>query len=189
MKHLKTFLIITIITWALDSKADITIGVQTNLETTTNTQLTKTPKSSDRVIDGFVMVQLQKESSLHLVLGYLSVSSATAISATASSTLVSRNPYYGVYYTFCENFCSIGLYTTQSARAVYTETLSEKWTGNAYYAKIGLHPHLSESIALDLVLAYYYAKFDSRSAATAVSSVNSFTQSVIAPMVGLNITF
>ncbi len=174
-----------------DAYALVRFGLQTNIPTVNNRDISTVPSASETFGEGYLLVQMQKESSYFVTVGYLTISSVTPISATQTSTMNSNNPYMGITAFFFENFLSIFLGVAPYIQAEYSQGTSaaETWGGTAGYAKMTFHPQLTEKLFLDFSLAYYSATYSLKSSTTSVSNVTNFNQTILAPMLGFQYLF
>lgn len=173
-----------------NSLAGLSIGAAGNLSSISSQQLTTAPTGSEAVYDGNIAVQIRKDSSFYLVVGYLFASSVIPINATNAASLTSNNPYFGAKYVMFKEFMAVGVYSAPQVQAIYTVSgQSETWSGTGVYSKLSFYPKLADWISLELAIVYYSASFNSKSATTNISSVTSFSQSIVAPMIGFKIMF
>lgn len=176
---------------AQSSEAVVRFGLQTNLSTVNNKDVSRAPSASETMGEAYFMVQLQKESKYFLTLGYLQMSSVVPISTTTTSFFSSGSFYGGINIFIYDQAVSIGAYFSPYVQAAYSEGNSEVevWGGNAYMLKLNGHPQISDSFFFDISLSYYSANYSTRSATRPVSTVTSFGQSVIMPMLGFQILY
>lgn len=185
-------LLISILSISIHATAEVMMGLQTNLSTFNTTTISSTPDASESVVDAYFHVQLVRDSGLYLTLGYLYGSSLKVVSATTTSLLTSSSPYVGMTYYFGQrNFWSLGIYASPYIQANYSVAGSEPeiWSGSSYYTKFSILPVLSEFFSLQISLAYYSASYNTKAATTSVTNMTSFTQSVVAPMLGVQYLF
>lgn len=193
MKHkLAAVMLLAILFFQNQSGAEIMMGLQTNLSTFNTTTISTAPEASESMIDGYFHVQLVRDSSVYLTLGYLYGSSIKLASATTTSLLTLSVPYGGLTYYFGQrNFFSLGVYASPYIQANYSVAGSdpEIWNGSSFYTKFSLLPILSESFSLQISLAYFSANFNTKVVTTSVSNVSTFNQSIVAPMIGVQYLF
>jgi|GEM_PF-5876427 len=173
------------------SEAVVRFGLQTNLSTVNNKDVSTAPSATETLGEAYFMVQLQKESKYYLTLGYLQMSSVVPISTTSTSYFSSGSFYGGINIFIYEDAVSLGAYFSPYVQGEYSEGNSEVevWGGNAYMLKLNGHPRISDHFFFDISLSYYSAYYSTRSVTTPVSTVTNFGQSVIMPMVGLQILY
>ncbi len=176
---------------SFSAHAQVILGIASSVPIVETKNIDSAPGSSQSTYEGYMMVQLRKESSIFVVMGYLVTTSVNPITATSSATLGTNAPYGGFDYLFGNSFYSMGLFWAPYVQGNYsrTNTDEEVWIGNAFYGKLGFHPRLSASVQLDLTVAYFSANYTSKSATTSVSSVDSFSQTLVAPTLGLRYMF
>lgn len=185
------FLTVATIVACADAHALVRFGLQTNMPTMNNRDISTVPAASESFGEGYLLVQMQKESMYFVTVGYLALNSVTPISATQTSTMSSGNPYMGITAFFFENFVSVLLGAAPYVQAEYSQGTSaaETWGGTAGYAKLNFHPQLTEKLFIDFSLSYYSASYNFKSSGTSVSNVTNFNQTIVAPMVGFQYLF
>lgn len=173
------------------AEAIVRMGLQANLATVNNRDLTEAETASELAGDFFFMAQLQRESKYYVTLGYLYTNSVVPISNTETSSFVSGNFYGGMTAFLNDGFASVGAFIAPFVQGEYVEGASspEVWGGSAYMLRFAGHSQLSEHIFLDLSISYYGASFVNRSADNPVSNVDSFSQSIIIPMIGFQLFY
>ena len=166
--------------------AIVRLGLQANLATVNSRNLTEAETGSELVGDVFFMAQLQRESKYYVTLGYLATSSIVPISETSTSSFTSANFYGGLTAFFNDGYASVGAFVAPFVQGEYSEGDSdpEVWGGSAFMLRFAGHSQLTEHLFLDLSISYYGASFVNRSAESPVSEVDSFSQSIIIPMIG-----
>lgn len=189
---IRSFLIVAgVLAAASPAHALVRFGLQANIPTMNNRDISTVPAASETFGEGYLLVQMQKESSYFVTLGYLSLTSVAPVSATQTSTMNSGNPYMGFTAFLFENFVSIFIGAAPYIQAEYAQagSATETWGGTAGYAKLNFHPQLTEKLFLDFSLSYYAATYSFKSSGTSVSNVRNFNQTILAPMVGFQYMF
>lgn len=173
------------------ARAEVVFGLDAAVPIVDSKNIDDVPTASEASYDGYMMVQLRKESTTYVTLGYRIMTSNAPISATASSTLQTNAPYGGFDWGWGSGFYTFGLYWSPYIQGDYSRNggSSEVWIGSAGYAKFSVHPKISGQLHLSLSLSYISANYSSKTSAASVSSVDSFSQSIFSPMLGLRYAF
>lgn len=176
---------------AAGARADVIFGVDAAVPILDSKNIDDVPTSSEVSYDGYMMVQLRKDSSTYVTLGYRLMTSTAPISATSSSTLQTNAPYGGFDWSWNTGFYNFGVYWSPYIQGDYSRNGgdSEVWIGSAVYTKFAVHPKISGTFQLDLAMSYFSANYSSKTSANSVSSVDSFSQGVFSPMIGFRYGF
>lgn len=189
VKNNLMFIFLLTVLGSPSSFATISFGALTSLSNSETKDINTAPSQSITVTDAYLDLSFKETSPLFLTLGYLILSSATPISATALSTLSSSNPYGGLKLFIFKNTVSLSATYFPSIQTDYTTTSAESWLGSGYYAKLLFHPKISNKFFLDVGVGYYSASFSSKFSTSSVSSVSNFSHTLIMPLLGLHVSF
>lgn len=154
--------------------------------------ITSSNQVSESFYDGNFGVQILNDSSMYLTVGYLYTASVEPLSTTTRATFASNNPYAGIKYNFGKKgLVSLGAYWAPYVLATYTQTAaaSEEWSGSGFYGKLMIQPELSPSFQVSMGLGYFNGNYTLKGSAASVSSVTSFSRSVLTPLIGALIKF
>lgn len=149
--------------------------------------------SSSTLYDLSTHVFLNKFEKWSLTVGYSGSESQEPLDDSTEATLKTENPYMGLTYFFGKkSIYSIGAYYSPFVRAKYSESSSveeETWSGSSFMGRVSVQPLLFNSLRMLLSLTYISSQYDEKGSSATVSDVDSFSKSVLTPMVGISYQF
>lgn len=143
-------------------------------------------------IDTYLHIGFKKELPLQLTLGYLNITSVENYADSSYSKLISTLPYVGLVYQFwSKNPTSLivgGFYSPYAKLGVSEDAGQEVWQGTSMISKLTGSFSLSAKFKLNVGLYYISETFGSRISGS-VTSKSSFSQSYVAPSIGIAVAF
>lgn len=156
--------------------------------------LNTSASTTRNVYEGYLNVPLAEKTILFMGVGYLVINASDPATNTATKTLDASmfEINFGLFLDKSRSLKINAVYCP-SAAATYSRTDisgSESWTGTAVGGKLSFAPELSTHFAMILSVNYLSMSFDAKSkTSSTVSSVNSFTRTIMYPEIGLQYFF
>lgn len=142
--------------------------------------------------DAYFSVALKKDFPLSLTLGYLNITSVENYDDSTYTKLISNNAYVGATYHFwAKNPAGLmvsALYSPYAKLGVSDETGKETWNGKTMIGKITGTFSLSAKFKLNAGLYYISESFGERASGN-VTTESKFSQSYLAPSIGVAVAF
>lgn len=177
--------------WSAPVSAQVKLGLDFSSlqEKRSSTQISGVGRT---FVDAYLNVGFKKELPLQLTLGYLNITSLESYDDSSYTKLTSTLPYVGLVYQFwSKNPASliVGVgYSPYAKLAVIEEAGSETWQGTSIVTKVTGSFSLSAKFKLNAGLYYISETFVTRASGN-VTSKSSFSQSYVAPAIGVAVAF